>query len=284
MKKIKNFDEYIEEHSINNYNTKDDIFDLDKIPMYILDKGWKRYNPYLLKIDHRHPLSTRIVCEGTDYLERITKVKEIILSTFPISEEQFEIINGNNGLYAALLIALTDNNIDIIEESMEKLGFFRSKPTDKKLLIDRKNRKWIDIRFEPSKPDDITEIIRKESDIVYHIAPIVFKENILSNGLFTSNENPEYRYSEPRIFFAKGTSTKDDLQGLVNSLYDQAIEKEIPNLTNIYGLFSINLLKLDKTIRFYYDINEPRGIYTTANIPPLAISFLHTIKAEPFNL
>ena len=148
--KIKTSEEFIKESHIGKGNTKDDIFDLEKIPMSILDKGWKRYNPYLLKIDHRHPLSTRRVCEGTDYLKQITKVKDIITSTFPISEEQFVIVEGNHGLYAALLIAVTDNNIDIIEESMETLGFFRSKPTDDKLLVERKKRQWIDMRFEPS--------------------------------------------------------------------------------------------------------------------------------------
>ncbi|MBR4647024.1 MAG: hypothetical protein IKO75_07950 [Bacteroidales bacterium] len=279
--KIKTSEEFIKESYIGKENTKDDIFDLEKIPMSILDKGWKRYNPYLLKIDHRHPLSTRRVCEGTDYLEQITKVKDIITSTFPISEEQFVIVEGNHGLYAALLIAVTDNNIEIIEESMRTLGFFRSKPTDKNLLVDRKKRKWIDMRFEPSKPDDVTETIYAESDIVYHAAPVIFKEKILKNGLKPSNDNPEYQYSEERVFLSEGTATEEDLQALVDSLYGQAAKKNIPNLTDIYAIFVVDLKKLNELTHFYYDINEPKGIYTTTEIPPSAISYLRTMKAKP---
>lgn len=279
--KIKKIDEFIGESFRSNAKSKDDLFDLDKIPMSILDKGWQRYNPYLLKIDHRHPLSSKRVCESTDYLEQITKVKEIIIKTFPISEEQFVIVEGNHGLYAALLIAVTDNNIDIIEESMETLGFFRSKPTDDKLLKDRKERQWIDMRFEPRKPDDVTDTIREESDIVYHAAPIIFKDKILKDGLSVSNNNPEYRYSEERVFLAEGTSTEDDLQALVNSLYDQAKKKGIKNLTTIYAIFTIDLKKLDKNIRFYYDINEPKGIYAITDIPASVITYLRVMKAQP---
>lgn len=279
--KIKTTKEFFKESFVENRNSKDDVFDLDKVPMSILDTGWQRYNPYLLKIDHRHPLSTRRICESSDYLERATKVKEIITTTFPISKEQFEIIENNHGLYAALLIAVTDNNIDIIEKSMETLGFFRNGPTDHVLLVDRKERQWIDMCFEPSKPDDVTDTIREESDIVYHAAPIIFKEKILKDGLSASNNNSEYRYSEERVFLAEGTSTEYDLQALVNSLYDQAKGKGIKNLTTIYAIFVIDLKKLDGNIRFYYDINEPKGIYAITNIPSSVITFLRVMNAQP---
>ena len=254
----------------------------NKIPMSILDNGWQRYNPYLLKIDHRHPLSTRRVCEITDYLERLTKVKEIITTTFPISKDQFVIVEeGTHGLYAALLIAMTDNNIEIIEESMGTLGYFRRKPTDYDLLFDRKERQWIDMRFEPIKPDDVTDTIRKESDIVYHVAPIIFKEKILKDGLSASNNNSEYRCSEERVFLAEGTSTEDDLQILVNSLYDQERKKKTENMTTVYAIFVIDLKKLDENIRFYYDIYKPNGIYTITDIPSSVITFLRAMKAQP---
>ena len=119
------------------------MFDLDKIPMEILDKGYVRYRPYNLGITYRHPL--RRLNENADYFKKIDEAKKIIISTYPISEEQFIILKGHNGMYAAVLASLVDDNVDVIEEAMEKLGFFRSKPTDKKLLEDRKGRKWVDI-------------------------------------------------------------------------------------------------------------------------------------------
>jgi hypothetical protein len=215
-------------------------------------------------------------------LERITKVKEIITTTFPISEEQFVIVEEDtHGLYAALLIAVTDNNVEIIEESMETLGYFRRKPADNDLFFDRKERQWIDMRFEPIKPEDVTDTIRKESNIVYHIAPIVFKEKILKDGLSASNNDSEYRCSEERVFLAEGTSTEDDLQALVNSLYNQARKRETENLKTVYAIFVIDLKKLDENIRFYYDIYEPNGIYTITDIPSSVITFLRAMKAQP---
>ncbi len=280
--KNKESEEIVKEPVSKERNSKDDVFDLDVIPVSILDKGWQRYNPYLLKIDHRHPLSTRRVCESTDYLERITKVKEIITTTFPISEEQFVTVEEDtHGLYAALLIAVTDNNVEIIEESMETLGYFRRKPADNDLFFDRKERQWIDMRFEPIKPEDVTDTIRKESNIDYHIAPIVFKEKILKDGLSASNNDSEYRCSEERVFLAEGTSTEDDLQALVNSLYNQARKRETENLKTVYAIFVIDLKKLDENIRFYYDIYEPNGIYTITDIPSSVITFLRAMKAQP---
>lgn len=47
--------------------SSDDMFDLDAIPMDILDDGWTRYHPYLLNIDHRNPLANYAIEESTDY-------------------------------------------------------------------------------------------------------------------------------------------------------------------------------------------------------------------------
>ena len=126
---------------------KDDIFNLNSIPMEVLDKSYVRYEPYNLGITYRHPL--RRISENVDFKGKVEKAKSIILSTYPISEEQFIIREGHNGMYAAILASLVENNVEVIESAMLKLGFFRSKPTDEKLLTDIKNRKWIDLRFEP---------------------------------------------------------------------------------------------------------------------------------------
>lgn len=131
----------------NSFPRSNDIFDLDAIPMTVLDSGYVRYEPYNLGITYKHPL--RRISEGIDYKKHIEKAKQVIFDTYPISEEQFVIKKGFNGMYAAILASFLENNIQIIEEAMKKLGYFRSKPADKNLLSDRKGRKWIDLRFEP---------------------------------------------------------------------------------------------------------------------------------------
>ena len=107
--------------------------------------------------NHRNKLSSiRKRAENqTDYKQQIEDTQKAITETYKIPVEHFLIVNGENGLYAAILVALTDDNVDIIEKEMESQGFFRAQPTDNQILEDRKNRKWIDIRFEPTEPDDI---------------------------------------------------------------------------------------------------------------------------------
>ena len=80
-----------------------------------------------------------------------------MFSTYPLNEEQFIIIEGHNGMYVAILASLIENNVEIIEKAMQKLGFFRSKPTVDKLLDDIKGRKWIELRFEPSPSNDLSD-------------------------------------------------------------------------------------------------------------------------------
>ena len=64
--------------------SSDGIFDLNEIPMDILDKGWTRYHPYLYTIDHENPLANRFIEEATD-------LRKAIMDTVPIGEEQFKI-------------------------------------------------------------------------------------------------------------------------------------------------------------------------------------------------
>ena len=255
--------------------SSDGTFDLNKIPMDILDRGWTRYHPYLYTINHRNPLANRVIEEATDYWKQILIVRKAIMDTFPISEEQFKIEEGGHGLYAAILIALTDDNLDIIEQAMENKGFFRSQPTNDQLLHDRKNRPWIDVRFEPKDPDDVTEEVHRKYSKLYHLTPTIFEENILENGLKVSNNNPNYRYSESRAFLSEGDADMNDIQKLVNTLFAQAQNRGIRNLTPNYTLFTFDLTKMGNEIRFFYDINEPKGLYTKVEVPPT-----HIVKKE----
>ncbi|MBR3797395.1 MAG: hypothetical protein IKK36_00580 [Bacteroidales bacterium] len=136
-----------EKSYVNKYNSKDDVFDLDKIPMSVLDKWWKDYRPYTFCYSHTHPLSAPYIVKETDYLKQIERVKSIMVSSFKLDDEEFVIVKGSNGLYAAILIPERDRNQEIIESSMEHLHFCRIKSADENVIADDKNRKWISLRF-----------------------------------------------------------------------------------------------------------------------------------------
>ena len=260
--------------------SRDGMFDLSKIPMEVLDSGWQRYHPYLYSINYRNPLARGYIEESTDYKKQIEEVRDAILSTFPISEEQFKIDEGSHGLYAAILVALTHDNVEIIERAMEGHGFFRSRPTDGQLgeiLSDAKGRPWIDIRFEPMDPDDVTDEVHRKYSVLYHLTPSIFEDRIKRDGLKVSNNNPEYRYSESRAFLCEGDASEDDIRELANALYKQAKDRGIKNLSPEYSKFVFDLSRMGKDFRFFYDINEPKGLYTKVPIPPKYISSIERI-------
>ena len=163
---------------------------------------------------------------------------------------------------------------------MESKGFFRSQPTDEKLLFDKKNRKWVDMRFEPKEPDDVTEEVHRKYSVLYHLTPSLFEDKIKQHGLKVSNNNPNYKYSESRVFLSEGDITKEDIRQLVNTLFAQAQDRKIPNLTPEYSLFTFDLTKMGGDFRFFYDINEPKGIYTKVPIPPSYIKKVEHITAD----
>ena len=68
-----------------NIPRSNDVFDLDIIPMDILDNGYVRYEPYNLDITYRHPL--RRISEGIDYKKHIEQAKQVILDTYPIKAQ-----------------------------------------------------------------------------------------------------------------------------------------------------------------------------------------------------
>ena len=253
------------------YPSSNEDFNLDVIPIEELDKGWHRYHPYQFTIDHRNPLSRKkVVEEGTDYKAQILSAINTIVSTFELSPNQTIIKEGNHGLYAAILTAYIDDNIDVIESAMESQGFFRSQPVDSQFLEDKKNRVWVDMRFELKHPDDVTDEVHKKYQFIYHFTPSVFEKNVESGGFGISNNNSTFKYSEPRAYFCEGDINEIDKTELVNTLYTQAKEK-YGNVSNKYTLFKVDLNLIPKSIRFFYDINEPKGIYTTQPVPPSAI-------------
>ena len=115
---------------------------------------------------------------------------------------------------------------------------------------------------------------------MYHLAPKIFEDNIKLNGLKISNNNANYRYSESRAFVTEGDVSEKDLQELVNTLYEQAISKHIPNLTPEYSIFTFSIEEMGNEIRFFYDINEPKGLYTKVPIPPKYITSISHITAQ----
>ena len=143
----------------------DEVFDLNQIPMEVLDKGWKRYHPYLLIGDELHPLSFGRPVVGDTTLAVLQNIKKLIVNTFEIDEKQFVIMNDYQGLSASILIALCDDNVEVMEAAMQTQWYFKEDSTWDQLLEDRKGRRWMNVRFK--KAD--RERIRPAYDYLYYL-------------------------------------------------------------------------------------------------------------------
>lgn len=126
----------------------DEVFDLDKIPMDVLDKGWKRYRPYLLKGDEQHPLNFGRPVGGDTPFAVLQNIKILISNTFEIDKKQFVIIEDDEKPSISILIALCDNNVEVMEAAMQTQGCFKEAVACAHLLEDRKGRRWMNVRFK----------------------------------------------------------------------------------------------------------------------------------------
>ena len=59
-------------NNAQKYPRKNDIFDLEKIPMEVLDRGWQDYRPYLSKIKPGSILYDNSLDKSADELENDT--------------------------------------------------------------------------------------------------------------------------------------------------------------------------------------------------------------------
>lgn len=128
------------------------IFNLGEMPMALLDEAWHRYHPYTMTKNHRNRLSTIRKVAKSDCTQQIREVKQAITSTYLIPKEHFAILEGEHGLCAAILVAMTDDNAAIIEHEMEGQGFRVASPIDMICIADSQQRRWVEMHFAPAAP------------------------------------------------------------------------------------------------------------------------------------
>jgi len=124
-----------------------------QLKVYASDDGFVRYEPYNLGVALRHPL--RLVTKNAKFCGNAIEAKRILLSTYPLINEQVVIVKKHNCIYITILAALIENNVEIIEKAMYKLGFSGCNFIEEKFHIDKKGRKWIDLRFETAKQSHV---------------------------------------------------------------------------------------------------------------------------------
>ena len=261
----------------------DDIFDLRRIPKDILERNYVSYAAYIVNAGCDSRLvrleDGSFLGEPSGYKADAEEAKRDITKVFPIDDiYQFQIVESYHKISVALLIASFKENEEIIIESMAQHNFFLSQKAKNTLSLDGKT--WFSLRFEPIEQEDITETVRKENNVLYHISPVLNEQSILENGLRAFNNNPVYKYPNPRLYLIEQRASKKDITRLAKDLFRQAVQKKIENLSPKYTLFSIDLKKVPEYTRFFYDVNEEFGLFCHIGISNKALSVIDHITIQ----
>ena len=161
------------------------------------------------------------------------------------------------GLCAAILVAMTDDNAAIISHEMEGQGFRIASPTDMICMDDSQQRRWVEMRFAPAAPDDVTFELKLKYSTVYCVVPSELEASVEKHGI------------PAPVSIIRGDATMEEIQEFANH---QPRHTHRQPLASEYTLFAIDLSKIDRTIRFHGSIHVPKPLHTTTPIPPTALT------------
>lgn len=152
--------------------------------------------------------------------------------------------------------------IEELNPKVLKLGWFLTSDS-----IDRQSKRII-YHYAPNYGELLTEVPK----IMYHTSPITYKDIILNKGLvpLSPNKNKHGFTYPPSVFLSL---TKQDAIDLIPELRRGGLEFGEEAENTEYVLFSIDLSKLNKNIKFYYDpqVRDKSAVYTYTHIPSNSI-------------
>lgn len=264
---------------INELTNYDDWIDISTLDKEDLDSA---------KIDLRlipHAVSfDDIICnviEDKQYLMESAgdslppdDVIENIVNKYQLDRRLIKKVERANKIYVYVITALIGENVDMIKNDMEIMGYFFGH-SGREYLID--GQKYIQLQFEPycQLQQDITDEIKTQFNALYHWTPEYHLDDIMTQGLIPLHENKVFNYP-PRIYLIKGDVSFNDIKMLGDGL-SRINDNE--NNNGCYVLLGIELSELDYDIKFYYDPNYRNGVFTEQRIPP---EYIKVITREKF--
>ena len=178
-----------------------------------------------------------------------------------------------NQVYVYVLSACIGINDKLIEADMEKMGYFLGV---RKPPVTIRGMTFQVLQFEPysQSQTDETDNIRRQYSVFYHWTPEYYAADILKQGLFPRHENKMFNFPN-RIYLIKGNCTMPEMLSLGSSL---SLVNADPRNTGKYVLLQVQVDKLDKGTKLYYDPNSPISLYTESPIPPEHIRIVGTFE------
>lgn len=257
------------------------VFDIDirNIPIEDLRKAYKDYRLVGSSMMYGHPLyEPHAIREAVgDICEPDEAIKEII-TKYQLPQSLAYKMEHHHNIYVYHIVSLVGINDDLVENDMEKLGYFLS-ARGNVVVID--GMKFQLMQFEPTSQlqGDITDEVKEKFDTLKHWTPSYNVASIMENGLIPSHKNSMFKYS-PRTYLMESGLSDDEMAYIGQQL---CFSNKNPNNNGFYSLLNVNIKDLDESVRFFYDPNSNIGIYTEQPLEKDRIS-VHAVVKFPNRL
>lgn len=243
---------------LNEYFKQDapTLFDLSKIPTEELKRKYvdyrlvSRFMPYGSDLMER---DDSFIFEATNYSVPLNKVKEELSKKYGLAEWQFNIIEGENHIEIAILIAEIGTNSEIITGDMQEMGYFVGIEKN----INANGMIWRQMQFEPKYQNQENNLIRSKK-ILFHITPGYNIPSLRKNGFIPQHKNKIFTYPN-RVYFVKGDAKKYEIINLAKQLCSVNTD---PKNDGVYFILTILLSKVADSVNFYLDPNYSYGVFT----------------------
>lgn len=255
----------IKDSTMNVLNKHNDSAEREQLRDYlskIPEEALKRQNVNLkitkrvFNFDNKYVKEN--INESATYSVPLDDVKKELKKKYGLEDWQFRIIQGSNQCFISVIFTDNDMNASIIENEMDSFGYFKSH----EMNVDMNGIIWIQMQFEPRFQNNENNLIRNMR-FLSHITPKYNFENIKNSGFIPSYKNDFFRYPD-RVYFVKGTATKEEILNLAVNLYKW--DKD-PRNTGEYYILDIDLTMVPNDVDFYLDPNSDIGVFTEQPIP-----------------
>lgn len=273
MNTIKTFEEFVNENSKLKKKLsqeQDDFMKLDNtfkdinfidIPFKSLKKQYVDFEEIIsLPPTFDDPLFKRkgSVNENIEKTIDIQKVRKSIMKKYELEDWQFKVKEASNEIKVAVIVPHIGSNEKMVIDDMTSMGYYFCQMWEQKIrgLI------YTIIRFDPKHIKDITNLVRK-MEYLKHLTPKYNLESIKENGFIPLHKNEVFIYP-PRIHFFKEDTTDEDIDDIGKKLCETNSNSQNDGT---YILFTIDVSRIPKNVKFTYDSCSDLAVCTEDSIP-----------------
>ena len=248
--------------------------DIAQIPIEILRRGYFDYRLVPTSSMYGNVLYEPVtIKEAVGNILPPDSVTHGIIQKYNLPNELVLKIENYHKVYVYVITAVIGENDKVIENDMNKMGYFLSVKGDIVVIDDMKFQV---LQFEPSSQlqEDISDLVKSKFNVLYHWTPSYNVENIQRYGLIPSHKNEMFNYP-PRTYLMNGDSSDEEMWALGQEL---CVKNSDPNNKGEYTIIIVNIENLDDNIRFFHDPNSAIGIFTEDPIPNNNIQIGKTVR------